>query len=214
MAWFTRYSRYGDVHMCYSQETTATCGLACAVMAAFKINKLQPGNLSLFSEKDILNYKQKEIGSGPITWVCNGLDVYDLYAVLNEPKFNMTGWKAYRVDESLIIDQLVHHVGVTEGKGPVLHVNPAIVSIEWNNDPTDSHWILIDTIRRDNGKLMATVCDPIDGSIHMTKLKSKEPFLYHASQVEDLDFWGDHYEYSKPVQGRASVRCEMLVRST
>jgi len=38
MAWFTRITRFGDVHLVYGQEHDRSCGLACIMMCVFKLN--------------------------------------------------------------------------------------------------------------------------------------------------------------------------------
>jgi len=43
MAWFTRFTRFGDIHRVYGQEKNISCGVACAVMAVYKIHKITPG---------------------------------------------------------------------------------------------------------------------------------------------------------------------------
>ena len=53
MAWFTRFTRFGDVHLVYSQEAENSCGIACVMMTVFKISKLSPGVRSLYKEKQI-----------------------------------------------------------------------------------------------------------------------------------------------------------------
>ena len=53
MAWFTRFTRFGDVHLVYAQEQQNSCGIACVMMTVFKINKLTPGVRALHTEREI-----------------------------------------------------------------------------------------------------------------------------------------------------------------
>jgi hypothetical protein len=43
MAWFMRIDRFGDTHLCFSQEDTDSCGLACVKMILKAKNKVFQG---------------------------------------------------------------------------------------------------------------------------------------------------------------------------
>jgi hypothetical protein len=53
MAWFSRFTRFGDMHLVYGQEANMSCGIASVMMCVFKINKLNPGATSVTVEQDI-----------------------------------------------------------------------------------------------------------------------------------------------------------------
>ena len=53
MAWFTRFTRFGDDHLVYAQEADNYCGIACVMMCVFKINKLRPGATAVTQEQEI-----------------------------------------------------------------------------------------------------------------------------------------------------------------
>src|SRR5215510_3456057 len=58
MAWFSRFTRFGDVHLVYGQEANMSCGIASIIMCVFKINKLKPGTTAITVEKEL--YKEYE----------------------------------------------------------------------------------------------------------------------------------------------------------
>ena len=63
MAWFTRLTRFGDVHLVYGQEAGMSCGIASVMMCAFKLNKLTPGATAVTIEKDIYQKYSTVMGS-------------------------------------------------------------------------------------------------------------------------------------------------------
>lgn len=52
--WFTRFTRFGDTHLVFGQEQGISCGLACVIMAAYKINKLTPSVKAMYDEDDMM----------------------------------------------------------------------------------------------------------------------------------------------------------------
>src|SRR5437879_12918072 len=64
MAWFTRFTRFGDLHLVYGQEANMSCGIASVMMCVFKINKLKPGADAVTVETDIYKKYEAAMGGG------------------------------------------------------------------------------------------------------------------------------------------------------
>jgi hypothetical protein len=62
MAWFSRFTRFGDVHWVYGQERNISCGVACVIMAVFKTHKFTPGTKAVYSENEILKRAKQITG--------------------------------------------------------------------------------------------------------------------------------------------------------
>lgn len=201
MAWFSRFSRFGDVHMVFAQENTIACGLACVIMAAFKINKLVPGVKAMFDEKDILAKATALLGPNPLG--AAGLGNADLVKMLNHADLKMTGWKHHKVASDKVPGKLISKIGVTEGLGPTVSSNPVIVGIDWNGG--GGHWVLVDSVRKIFGKTYAIVCDPWDGNVHVTEIEKKTDFAYTGQAALAVDFGGTRHSYDSPSVGGAFI---------
>lgn len=199
MPWFSRFTRFGDVHLVFGQERTISCGLACIIMAAFKINKLEPGKKALYDEDGILATAVKVLGPNPLGTA--GLNNPQMVQLLNDPFLKMPGWNLSTLSQTQVTDKIIKEVKVESGLGPSVQVTPVIVGVDWKGG--GGHWVLIDTVRSVLGKLYATVCDPWDGSVHVVPLKKGDSFNYVANGVIDFDFFGKRYEYDKPSVGGA-----------
>lgn len=199
MAWFSRVSRFGDVHMVFGQERQISCGVACVIMAAFKINKIAPGTKALFSESDILAKATAMFGPNPLG--ADGFNNPQILQVLNHPDLNMPRWTLARLKPDEVPGKIIREVGVTDGFGPTITVKPMVVGIDWTGG--GGHWVVVDTVRTLFGKKYATVCDPWDANVHVVPLEENQTFNYRAQPVVGVDFWGKRYNYDKPSVGGA-----------
>jgi hypothetical protein len=199
MSWFSRVTRFGDVHMVFGQERSISCGVACIIMAAFKINKLTPGVQAAFSEADILAKAQTLFGPNPLGSA--GLNNPQMVQLLNAPEFGMSNWRLDTLPPSQVGTKIITQVGVTSGLGPTLTCKPVIVGVDWIGG--GGHWVLVDTVRTFIGRRYATVCDPWDANVHVTSVASGAPFNYTGQKEAGIDFWGTHYDYTNPSVGGA-----------
>jgi hypothetical protein len=193
MAWFSRVTRFGDVHLVYGQEANMSCGIASVMMCVFKINKLKPGADAVTVEKDI--YKKYESASGG-QYKANkvGTAPQHLVTVLNG--LNCGSWKWDKVAANDAPKRIIDVVGVS-GLGPVVNVNPLIIGIDW--EVKGAHWVVVDTVRMAFGTHYATVCDPWDTNVHIQSMTVGSPFVYEAGQGGfAVDFFGAHKGQTKP----------------
>jgi hypothetical protein len=199
MAWFCRVSRFGDLHWVFGQERSISCGVACAIMAAFKINKIAPGTRALFSEGDILAKATALFGPNPLGSA--GFGNSQILRMLNHPDLKMTGWVFHRMAPRDVPGKIISEVGVTAGLGPTLFVNPMIVGIDWAAG--GGHWVLVDTVRTFLGKTYATVCDPWDANVHIVPTAEQQTFNYVGQPAIAVDFWGGagRHHYDTPKTG-------------
>jgi len=195
MSWFTRLTRFGDMHLVYGQEADYTCGPACVLMCVFKINKLKPGVDALVVENRIIDeykevsgkadYKKNKQGTGPL----------HLATILNRHTEGNWSWHKVPVDE--VAQRLTDKVGVTSGVGPTVDVNPVILGVDW--EFKGAHWVVVDTVRSFLDSTYATICDPWDTNVHIQKFAAGEPFAYRAGEGGfKLDFWGTNKGDEKP----------------
>lgn len=194
MAWFSRISRFGDVHMVYGQEAGMSCGIASVLMCVFKINKFTPGAAAVHEETKVCDlyatasggvYKPETVGTHPthLVTVLNGL--------------NCGSWAWAGLAGAAASKKILDTVGISGGIGPTATVNPVIVGVDWNAG--GAHWIVIDTIRKPFGSRYATICDPWDTNLHVQEISDKSPFTYDAGQGGlSVDFWGSHKGQTSP----------------
>jgi hypothetical protein len=194
MAWFTRFTRFGDVHLVYGQEAGNSCGIASIMMCVFKINKLTPGSTAVTVEKDIYKKYEAAMGGGYVyTPETVGTYPEKLATILNS--FTTGNWKWHQTPVNDVGQVLTDQVGVRGMFGPSLDVNPVILGVDW--DTTGAHWVVVDTIRDVLGTRYATVCDPWDSNVHMQKFATGSPFVYDPNSGGfTIDFWGKHKDYT------------------
>jgi|GEM_PF-1371995 len=173
MAWFTRVSRFGDVHAVFGQEHYYTCGVACVIMAAFKVHGIRPNTRAFFSEEQILA-KARALGMRDDD-ATRGFKANEIVQLLNDDDLRMPGWRYTIFDADLIPRKIAEKVGVTHRIGPILSVNPVIVDIRWFSDRKQGHALLVDSVRSVFGKTYATVCDPSDAHVHVIELEEAIP---------------------------------------
>jgi hypothetical protein len=81
-------------------------------------------------------------------------------------------------------------------------VRPILVLVGWGGG--GAHWVVIDTVRTLGGTLYATVCDPWDGNVHVTRFRRGQPFRYNASRVPlSWDLGGTRHRYEGTSHGAA-----------
>jgi hypothetical protein len=201
MAWFTRFTRFGDMHLVYGQEAGMSCGIASVMMCVFKINKLEPGTTSVTVEKEI--YKKYEAATGS-TYAPELVGTYptQLATVLNG--FTSGNWSWHQTPVNDVPQVLIDKVGVTSGLGPTRDVNPVILGVDW--DLGGAHWVVVDTVREFLASDYATICDPWDANVHIQKFSAGGPFYYDAASGGFMiNFWGkDPKGKAKPYQGNAA----------
>jgi hypothetical protein len=201
MAWFSRFTRFGDVHWVFGQEREISCGVASAIMAAFKINKLTPGVKAVFDEDTVVQKATKLFGPNPLG--DGGLSNPRMVDLLNHADLKMPGWKLDTLAPSAVVDKLISIVGITHGFGVKMDVNPVVVGIDWNGG--GGHWVVIDTIRALGNEMWATVCDPWDANVHIVPISRNQTLNYTAKKGQAVDLFGTHQEYTSPSSGGVFV---------
>jgi hypothetical protein len=190
MAWFTRFTRFGDMHFVYGQERNMNCGPACVLMCVLKINKLTPHQAAYLEDQVRKSYNKTtgESDSGDKA----GTGPQGLVAVLNSLKCGM--WTSEKLVPPAAPEKIIGAVGVSSAfSGPIIGVNPVIVAMDW--DSGGAHWVVVDTVRALNGQHYATICDPWDANVHVEQLVVGKPFVYNARAENRLDLAGKHKEY-------------------
>jgi hypothetical protein len=201
MAWFSRFTRFGDVHLVYGQEADKSCGIASVMMCIFKLNKLKPGSTSLTVETDIYTRYEETMGGVPYDAAQAGTFPSNLATTLNG--FTDGTWSWHKTPVNDVPQTLLNKVGLTPGLGPVLDVEPVILGVDW--DQGGAHWVVVDTIRESNGVRYATVCDPWDANVHLQKFKVGDPFFYDAASGGFMiNFWDATKGDTQPYQGNAA----------
>ena len=195
MAWFTRFTRFGDVHMVYAQENECSCGIAAVMMTVFKINELVPGAQAMYKEQEVYDVYSDVIGSKYDGTAYTYVD--KLATVLN--RLNVGTWEAVDIGAVNVPQAIVDSVGIEiVGVDPLINElcqgDPIIILIRW--DDGDGHIVVVDTVNSWSGRLYASVCDPWDGDVHITRFKIGKPFHYEAeANVFSWDLGGKRHEY-------------------
>jgi len=200
VAWFSRFTRFGDMHLVYGQEANMSCGIASVMMCIFKINKIRPGRTALTLEKDICKKYEAVMGSAysPET---TGTYPEKLAAILSS--FTSGTWKSDRTQPEGVPQKLTDKVGVIHGLGPVITVNPVILGVDW--DLGGAHWIVVDTVRQMLGTTYATVCDPWDTNVHIQSFLAGSVFVYNAATGGfTVDMGGTNKGKTQPYKGNAA----------
>ncbi|MEM8690810.1 MAG: hypothetical protein AAGG57_02900 [Pseudomonadota bacterium] len=194
MAWFTRFTRFGDAHLVFGQEANMSCGIASILMCVFKINKFTPGATALRTNKEVYDLYTSVSGSTykPET---QGTDPALLASVLNQ--LNCGKWTGKYVDAKTVTSTILQKVRSQGGFGPTSDVKPMIAGVGWSGG--GGHAVCIDTVRRFDGKSYATVCDPWDSNVHIVPVAAATPFNYEAGKGGlAVDFWGEHKGQKNP----------------
>lgn len=215
MAWFTRLDRFGDTHLCYSQEAGMSCGLASTKMVVFKVNKLRPGHDALTTEKWVEQI-YKKYDTTAVNVGSEGVFVSALANVLNE--FGIGTWRYAKpaADKipAFLIDKLSPDV---VGLGPIntiLRGYPIVLGVDWGGG--GGHVVVLDTINKFPfvDAWWASICDPGDGDVHITRMEKGKPISYEGRRVRwSVNLWDDpkhNYAKGKTIQGIVTevVYCE------
>ena len=204
MAWFSRFTRFGDVHLVFGQENNMSCGVASVLMCVFKINKLTPGSQAVRANTEIYDAYTRASG-GRYQPSTQGTHPDHLVTVLNS--LNCGRWAWSRLSAAQASRSIVNWVGVTPAPGPTVTVNPVIIGVDW--DSGGAHWAVVDTVRSFMGTNYATVCDPWDANVHVQEINAARPFVYNAGQGGlSVDFWGSHMGQTRPFPPGARGRIQ------
>lgn len=198
MAWFTRFSRFGDMHFVFGQEQGMLCGPASARMCYTKINKLSPGAALYGTTKKIQDLYARWLGSA-YDGATEGTWPEGLVHALNN--LNCGRWRKDSYAPNDAAQAIAYFVGTRGAVGPAVDVSPVIVGVNWDGS-TASHWVCVDTVRNAFGNLYATVCDPWDAGLHVQKMTIGKAFVYSADTTLGVDLWGTHFSYDQPSTGR------------
>jgi hypothetical protein len=224
MAWFTRFDRFGGTHMCFSQEQARTCTLACAKMVLYKINKLRPGYNPSISEARVEQIYQKFDEQNMPVWQGGGY-LWTIAKVLNE--LNLGTWQMYNgTVKSYIYYDLNRKAKCTQVDvaGGIIDTwrstkgYPMILSVNW--DTGGSHAVVLDSVRRrgssgsdnvcgetsrstsDNG--WGTICDPLDGDVHVLPLARTPQQFGLTLSSQELRYTPKRSKWSFNAWGKAA----------
>lgn len=205
MAWFTRFTRFGDSHIVYAQEEENSCGIASVMMVVFKINKLRPGRQAIHREEEIYrvydrHWQRAYPGRRGGTPYDGSIYTYAsvLASTLND--LNCGRWEARNLGEGNVAQAIVDSVGTDiVGTSPIVNAltrgTPIILLTKWWVG--GGHFVVVDTVNNFLGTLYASVCDPWDGNVHITRFETGQPFHYEASTPRfSWDAGGTRHEYA------------------
>ncbi len=202
MAWFSRFTRFGDMHLVYAQENENSCGIACVMMVVFKVNKIRLGAQSVYAEKEIYKVYSDVSGSN-----YDG-SAYSYATLLADSlnKLNVGQWVAKAVPD--VSQTIIDNVGTDiVGAGALFNSirrgYPVIVLVGW--DSNGAHFVVVDTVNNFAGSLYASVCDPWDGNVHITPFDAGTAFRYHGAPVPfSFDLGGSRHDYTGDSPGSAN----------
>jgi hypothetical protein len=203
MGWFTRFTRFGDVHIVFSQEGDNACGIACVTMCVFKINKFRPGATAVHRERDI--YTRYSAVSHATYDGSAYTFTNHLASVLNQ--LGCGSWEQANVGENGVAEAIIRSVGVDlVGAGLVANAAhrswPIIVLVSWNN--AGAHFVVVDTINQLGGTMYASVCDPWDGDVHITEITAGQAFNYTgAPSPFSWSIGSPEHSYASSMSGAA-----------
>jgi hypothetical protein len=204
--------------MCYAQEATDSCGIACAIMANFK---LKSGSLGTgdFAKTLFPSYGAqigKLLGSssgGPTTTAEQ--QVYKLVSSTYDGTAGTTGSQVAALLNALSIGTWTATDPAPSNKiaGQVVASFkagwPIIIGNSWYKGPTHlqkakgGHWVLVDAVNTFGGQLYASVCDPITGNVHVTPFTVGQDFVYDPSNPIGIEVPVDN---SRPMAKDTSPR--------
>jgi hypothetical protein len=198
MAWFTRFTRFGDMHFVFGQEEGMTCGPSAALMCYTKLKKLAPSAPLYADTHPFQKLYEKWLGTS-YDGIKDGTWPEGLVYILNSQ--GCGNWRKDLYAPNDAVQAIEYFVGTREGLGPTIDVSPVIVGVNWDGS-TASHWVCIDTVRSFLGSTYATICDPWDADVHVQSMTRGKPFVYTAAEQFHVDFWGSHFKYEQPSTGR------------
>lgn len=183
MPWYARISRFLDAHLVYSQHAPASCGIASVMMCAFKVNKLTPGQNSIYKEQEV--YKTYSAVSGTKYDGNAPSHVAQLANTLDE--LTPGTWQANWVGSAGVASVLADHCGYA-GVGPTVRSSPVIVLVGWKGG--GGHFVVVDSLRYVGGITYATICDPWDGQLRVMPIEPGSNFNYRTVDTLHWDLEG------------------------
>ena len=103
-------------------------------------------------------------------------------------------------------------IGVRGMLGPAISVKPAMVGITWSDG--SGHWVVIDTVRKVFGDLVATVCDPWDTNVHMQDFTRGGVFAYRPGDGGLTLSIGSHKGQANPYGKTTSGIADAIIYKT
>lgn len=219
MAWFVRVTRFGQAHMCYAQEQSDSCGIACSIMVNFK---LKAGSIGLGTLAHALFPSFGGITGKLLDRSAKSTAVLaeqEVYKSVGPHYSGTTGTTGDQV--ASILNRL--HIGTWEGHNrfPTERIGaeilasykqgwPTIIGNSWYKSAKHKslagggHWVVVDTINEFGGTLYASICDPLTGNVHVTPFEVGKPFRYDPTNVVGWNVPIDdkrHYEDGYSSQG-------------
>jgi hypothetical protein len=186
------------------------------MMTVFKINKIQPGKAALYRETEINRIYSDVIGStydgSTYTFATK------LATVLN--RLNVGTWEAVNIGPNNVSKAIVDSVGVDipgeslmEGLilgpalTPLIYLRnqvreriPIILLVNWTQG--GAHFVVVDMINDTPFGMFASVCDPWDGNVHITKFSVGSTFDYLGAKVPfSWDLGGTRHDYTTDSPG-------------
>ena len=191
MAWFVRFTRFGQTHMVYAQERDQSCGIACAMMVNFKLNKFRFGAKTFLAEEEV--YQAYSQVSGLNYQGRRPTDARLLDDVLN--RLNIGRWEAVWVGEANVADAVIASVTGTNW-------DPIILLTNWVVGG-GGHFVVVDAVNTFLGTHYASICDPWDGNVHIQSFTPGQRFVYLADTPRlSWDLGGTRHEYAAAAEGR------------
>jgi hypothetical protein len=194
MGWFVRFDRFGDTHVCYSQERSNSCGICCIKMAVFKINKFRPGAAALTNEDQVERaYLRHDTDLAALR--SQGALPAALASTLND--LSVGSWTVAQPAADRIADFIIDNQNGT----------PMLLASYWTGG-TGGHCIMVDGIHHVplTGYYWACVCDPGDGNVHVTRLNRGSALVYEGRRAPGINFWGEpEHNYAAGTTLRGAV---------
>jgi hypothetical protein len=180
MQWYSRISRFGDLHMVYGQKWANSCGLASTVMCAFKMNKFAMGQQAVYEEQKIKEKYEKASGSpyDPKTQYTDGKFLQTVLSDVTGKNWALE-WYSEKDRAGAIIDSVDSYGALA--LGPTISSKCCIVLARWGAG--GAHWVVVDSVRSAFGFHWATICDPWDTNLHIVRLTKGQPIKYDAADV-------------------------------
>jgi hypothetical protein len=227
MAWFSRFTRFGQAHMCYAQEQSDSCGIACSVMANFK---LRAGAVGAGTVARALFPSMGSMIGAILGGSANNAAVLaeqQVYGLVSSTYNGTTGTTGAQV--AALLNAL--HIGTWRYRDPcpsnliaaqvlASYRNgwPTIIGNSWYSGPLHlhksggGHWVIVDTVNHVGNTVYASICDPITGNVHVTPFTSGRDFIYDPSDPIGWEAPLDDYRhYSHGYEGQQYSRMDGMV---
>lgn len=211
MAWFSRFTRYGDVHFVYGQERGNSCGMASIMMAYFKANKLDPRAASTPQEERVITTYETLKGS---THDFERTGAIDNLVIRTINQLDGGRWSyQYAANGTGMGGIVANKVGLTSGLGPTVALSPVMIGITWTGG--GGHWAVVDTVRTVFGGMTATVCDPWDTNVHMQEITRGGAFTYRPGNGGLMvSLGGTHQGMNAPYDATSTGIVDAIIYQT